>query len=119
MMRIRSLHGAAAGRITRLRLGEVEAAAPSTTAVRDAFESFVVMLWQMALAQDSIGGWARTCEHLYTMRLFLDRMRLGELAEMASDLMALAGCHAELDAMGDPRGSAKRAAQEAARTRAF
>ncbi len=116
MMHMRSIHGAAAGRITRLRLGEAEGAASSATAVQGAFESFVVMLWQMALAQNSVSGWARTCEHLYTMRLFLDRMRLAELAEMASDLMAVAGCHAELDAM---RGSAKPVPEEAERTRSF
>jgi hypothetical protein len=69
----------------------------------EAFESFMVMLWQMAMAQDSISGWVRTCEHLYTIRLFLDRMRLSHLAELASDLMALAGCRAEMSAEPDKR----------------
>jgi len=90
-----------AGRITRLRMDQAADVRPA----EEAFESFVVMLWQMALAQDSVSGWARTCEHLYTIRLFLDRMRLSYLAELASDLMAVAGCHAEMGAMQPAAGT--------------
>lgn len=64
--------------------------------VEEAFDSFVVMLWQMAQVQDSASGWARICEHLYTLRLFLDRLGLPHLAEMSSDLMSLANCRADM-----------------------
>lgn len=60
-----------------------------------AFESFAVMLWQMAQMQDNVGSWMRACEHLYALRLFFDRMRLPHLADWASDLIAVAGYHAE------------------------
>lgn len=99
MIQLRAMQGAAAGRITRVQMEE-------TTHVRqaeEAFESFIVMLWQMAMAQDNVSGWMRTCEHLYTIRLFLDRMRLSHLVELASDLMALAGCHAEMGVTPDKR----------------
>lgn len=119
MMHIRSMQDAAMGRITRLRLEGAAEAAPPAEMVENAFESFVVMLWQMALAQDSVSGWARTCEHLYTIRLFLDRMRLSHLAEMASDLMALAGCRAELGVAAAAQVSAKGVAPGGQRTRAF
>lgn len=84
--------------------GAVEASPLVAEAAEDAFESFVVMLWQMALARDGgVSGWVRTCEHLYTVRLFLDRMRLSNLADQASDLMALAVCHAELSDTSEVR----------------
>jgi hypothetical protein len=119
MMHVRSIETAAAGRIMRLRLDGAADKRSAAEVAEQAFESFAVMLWQMALAQDSISGWARACEHLYTVRLFLDRMRLNHLAEMASDLMAIAGCHAEAGARPSAPMVGKSAVQEAARTRAF
>lgn len=121
MTHIRSMQSAAAGRITRLRLEGAADVHPVAELAENAFESFVVMLWQMALAQDSVSGWGRTCEHLYSVRLFLDRMRLTHLAESASDLMALAGCHAELRATPDAQAKPKTpgGGQEPERTRAF
>lgn len=113
MIQLRSMEGAAAGRITRLRMEEMSSIRPA----EEAFESFVVMLWQMALAQDSVSGWARTCEHLYTIRLFLDRMRLSHLAELASDLMALAGCRAEMGGAPDMHPSGRSSAQTVYGTR--
>lgn len=113
MIQLRSMQGAATGRITRLRMEETASARPA----EEAFESFVVMLWQMALAQDSVSGWARTCEHLYTIRLFLDRMRLSHLAELASDLMAVAGCHAEMGGARDTRASSPGSGQTVYGTR--
>lgn len=95
MIQTRLMQEAATGRITRLRMDDTV----TVRTAEEAFESFVVTLWQMALAQDSVSGWARTCEHLYTIRLFLDRMRLSHLAELASELMALAGYHAEMGTM--------------------
>lgn len=91
MMHLRSLPGAGRGHITRVQMD-----APAGRSPEEAFDAFAVMLWQMAQAQDSISAWARTCEHLYSVRLFLDRMRLPHLADAASDLMALAGCRVEL-----------------------
>ena len=90
-MQLHTMQGAAAGRITTLSL----AGSGEARLAERAFESFAVMLWQMAMAQDSVSGWMRACEYLYAIRLFLDRMRLPHLAEWASDLMAVAGCHAE------------------------
>jgi hypothetical protein len=84
----------------------------SSRSPEDAFESFAVMLWQMAQSQDSISAWARTCEHLYSVRLFLDRMRLAHLADAASDLMALAGCRVELVTPGGAWADAQPAARE-------
>jgi hypothetical protein len=106
MMNVQQIQGAATGRIMGLR-GE---GASAGRRAEEAFESFVVMLWQMALAQDSVSGWMRTCEHLYSIRLFLDRMRLSHLAELASDLMALAGCRAEMGQLAAARlwGEAER-----------
>jgi hypothetical protein len=115
MMGTQSTQGTAIGRIARLRLDGTVNVRPA----EEAFESFVVMLWQMALAQDSVAGWARTCEHLYTIRLFLDRMRLSHLAELASDLMALAGCHAEMGSGPDAGHSAAGPAHRVERAPAY
>lgn len=91
MMPLHTTQGAGATRIKTITL----AGAGEARVAERAFESFVVMLWQMALTEDNVSSWMRACEHLYALRLFLDRMRLPHLAEGASDLMAVAGCHAE------------------------
>lgn len=90
-MSLRSLQSTASGQRTHAQ--EAAGALPFAV-VEAAFESFVVMLWQRALAQDSAGGWARACEQLNTLRLFLDRTGLDELAATAADLVDLAACHA-------------------------
>lgn len=119
MMHLRSIEKVAAGRIERQRPEDVADKRTAAEVAEQAFDSFAVMLWQMALAQDSVSSWARACEHLYTVRLFLDRMRLSHLAEYASDLMAVAGCRAEMGDQNITPLVGKHAMQGAVRTRVF
>jgi len=62
----------------------------------EALETFVVTTWKEAESHGDSAAWFCAYEHLFAVQAYLSCLRLNSLANMASDLMVLAGMRGEM-----------------------